>query len=293
MIDMNHGFDACNPACPSAGASVKIRLSSTFGRIPIKNKPIVHPQGPILGNRGTLLPTALVGPRKLLDCVNCEHRSLRTFCNLDEAALAAYAAIGVEKSFPRGVTLFEEGSRSSGVFVVCTGQVKLFCTSKEGKTLILRIAMPGDVLGLGAVISGAAYEVTAETLQPTEIKSIGREAFIRFLEAHGEGSLHAAKALSEDYKAAFFDARRLALSGSAAGRLAGVLLEWGKTAALCGKFEMRFTMSLTHEELANMVGSSRETVTRMLTRFKKEELIQVRGSSILILAPALMEQLAA
>ena len=124
-----------------------------------------------------------------------------------------------------------------------------------------------------------------------EIKSIQREEFLAFLKKHGEGSLHAAKALFTDYKAAFVDARRLALSGSPAGRLAGVLLDWGKTAA-CGKFEMRFTMALAHEELANMVGSSRETVTRMLTRFKKDHLIQMRGSSILILAPDLLESLA-
>ena len=229
---------------------------------------------------------------QLLGCINCEHRSLRMFCNLDGTALADYATIGIETSFARGTTLFSEGGRSNGVFVICTGQVKLFCTSKEGKTLILKIAIPGDVLGLGAVISGSAYEVTGETLEPTQIKSIPRDDFLSFLEKHGEGSLHAAKALSDDYKAAFFDARRLALSGSSAGRLAGVLLDWGKTAATCGKFEMRFTMALTHEELANIVGSSRETVTRMLSRFKKEELIQMRGSSILILAPERLERLA-
>jgi CRP/FNR family cyclic AMP-dependent transcriptional regulator len=238
------------------------------------------------------LPTLLARRPQSLDCINCEHRSLRMFCNLDGAALADYATIGVETSFTRGTTLFNEGGRSNGVFVICTGQVKLFCTSKEGKTLILKIAMPGDVLGLGAVISGSTYEVTAETLEPTQIKTIPRDDFLSFLEKHGEGSLHAAKALSDDYKAAFFDARRLALSGSSAGRLAGVLLDWGKTAATCGKFEMRFTMALTHEELANMVGSSRETVTRMLSRFKKEELIQMRGSSILILAPESLERLA-
>jgi CRP/FNR family cyclic AMP-dependent transcriptional regulator len=239
------------------------------------------------------LPNSLTLRPKSLDCINCEHRSLRTFCNLDETALKDYAAIGIETSFARGTTLFNEGMRSKAVYVVCTGQVKLFCTSKDGKTLILKIAMPGDVLGLGAVISDSAYEVTAETIQPTQIKSIHREEFLLFLEKHGEGSLHAAKALSEDYKAAFFDARRLALSGSAAGRLAGVLLDWGRTAATCGKLEMRFTMALTHEELANMVGTSRETVTRMLTRFKKEKLIEVRGSSFLILSPELMEHLTA
>ena len=238
------------------------------------------------------MPNLLKQRSKSQDCLECEHRSLRMFCNLDDAVLADYAAIGVETSFARGTTLFVEDNPSNSVFVVCTGQVKLFCTSKEGKTLILKIAMPGDVLGLGAVLSGSNYEVTAETLQPTQVKSIRRKEFLAFLAKHGEGSLHAAKALSEDYRAAFFDARRLALSGSAAGRLAGVLLDRGKTAATCGKFEMRFTMTLTHEELANMVGSSRETVTRMLTRFKKEGLIQMRGASILILAPELLERLA-
>jgi CRP/FNR family cyclic AMP-dependent transcriptional regulator len=226
------------------------------------------------------------------ECGTCELRSLRMFCNLDTASLADFESIGIQATLPRGAKVFHEDEPSNGVFVICTGQVKLSCTSKEGRTLILKIAMPGDVLGLGAVISGSRYEVTAETIERTEIKSIRRDDFLSFIGKHGEASLHAAKALSEEYKAAFFDARRLALSGSAAGRLASVLLDWGK-AASCGKSEMRFTMALTHEELANLVGSSRETVTRMLGRFKREKLIQMRGTSLLILAPDRLEQLSA
>jgi len=226
------------------------------------------------------------------DCGTCELRTLRMFCNLDTTALADFESIGVQATLPRGAKVFQEDEPSNGVFVICTGQVKLSCTSKEGKTLILKIAMPGDVLGLGAVISGSRYEVTAETIEATEIKSIRRGDFLLFIQKHGEASLHAAKALSEEYKAAFFDARRLALSGSAAGRLASVLLDWGK-AASCGKPQMRFTMALTHEELANLVGSSRETVTRMLGRFKREKLIQMRGTSLLILSPDRLERLSA
>jgi len=214
------------------------------------------------------------------------------FCNLTGQALDDYSAIGVEATFQRGATLFTEDTQPDSVFVVCTGQVKLSCTSRDGKTLILKMAMPGDVLGLGAVVSGTPYEVTAETVMPTRIKNIRRQDFLAFLERHTEGSLHAAKSLADDYKSAFFDARRLALSGSAAGRLATVLLDWGKTSSSCGEHaDMRFTMALTHEELANLVGSSRETVTRMLGRFRKEKLIEVRGSSILILSPQGLEQL--
>jgi CRP/FNR family transcriptional regulator, cyclic AMP receptor protein len=226
------------------------------------------------------------------ECRTCDLRTLRMFCNLDGDALADFETIGVQATLSRGAKLFQEDAPSNGVFVICTGQVKLFSTSREGRTLILKIAMPGDVLGLGAVISGSPYEVTAEVIEPTEIKSIRQEEFLSFIQKHGEASLHAAKSLSEEYKAAFFDARRLALSGSAAGRLASVLLDWGR-ASSCGKPEMRFTMALTHEELASLVGSSRETITRMLGRFKRDKLIQIRGASILILSPEKLEQFSA
>ena len=235
------------------------------------------------------MPASSIAP-PVRDCASCNLRSLRMFCNLDSEALTDFGSMGVGSRLAKGAELFHEGGSSNGVFIICTGQVKLSCTSKDGKTLILKIAMAGDVLGLGAVISGSPFEVTAETVEPTEIKYIRRTDFLSFIQKYGQASLHAAKALSEEYKAVFFDARRLALAGSAAGKLAAVFLDWGR-AASCGKPEMRFTMALTHEELANLVGSSRETVTRMLGRFKREKLIQVHGASILILSPERLEQL--
>jgi CRP/FNR family cyclic AMP-dependent transcriptional regulator len=225
-------------------------------------------------------------------CLNCEHRSHRMFCNLSEAALADFDAIGTPKTFPQGAILFREHDASDSVLVLCSGQAKLSCTSRDGKVLILKIAVPGDVLGLGAVVSGSRFELTAETLEPVQVKKIPRDDVLAFFELHGEASMHAAKALSAEYKSAFIDARRLALSGSAAGRLAGVLLDWGR-AASCGKPEMRFTMALTHEDLASLAGTSRETVTRTLGQFKKQKLIEIHGSSLHILAPDRLAQLSA
>jgi CRP/FNR family cyclic AMP-dependent transcriptional regulator len=224
-----------------------------------------------------------------LRCSSCEHRTHRMFCNLSETALADFDAIGVQMLLAKGVILFREHDPGDSVLVICSGQVKLSCSSREGRTLILKIAVPGDVLGLGAVISGSRFEVTAETIEPVHVKKIRRSDVIGFFERHGEASMHA---LSEEYKSAFFDARRLALSGSAAGRLASVLLDWGR-AASCGKSEMRFTMALTHEDLASLAGTSRETVTRTLSKFKREKLIQIHGSSLHILAPERLAQLSA
>lgn len=226
------------------------------------------------------------------DCLHCEHRSMRLFCNLDNEALLDFDRLGDHVDFETGSTIFEEETPVASVYVLCHGRVKLFSTSRQGKTLILKIAQPGDVLGLGAVLSGSRYEVTAEAIEPSTVKMMSREDMMNFLHRHGQASLHAAQAVSEEYRTAFFDARRLALSTSAASRLASLLLDWGRAAAR-GKTEMRFTMALTHEDLANLIGTSRETVTRLLGRFKKDRFIQMKGSSILILAPDKLERMAA
>ena len=220
--------------------------------------------------------------RRPSDCLTCEFRSLRMFCNLSQEVLEDFDKIGVPLKLPKGAVLFQEDDPGRNVAVICDGQVKLSCTSRDGKTLILKIALPGDVLGLSAVISGVRHEVTAETLEPTLIKSIRKEEFLAFLERHGEASMHAARSLSEEYKSVFFDARRLALAPSAAGRLASVLLDWGRSAA-CSKSGMSFTMALTHDDLANLAGTSRETVTRTLGKFRREKLIRMHGSLVTIL----------
>jgi CRP/FNR family transcriptional regulator len=214
------------------------------------------------------------------------------FCNLDDKALDEFSALGIRKEFASGATLFAEGAPVGSVFVVCHGRVKLYTISKEGRTLILKIAFPGDVLGLSAVMSGQRYEVSAETVESTEFKAIPREDFLTFIQKYGQASVHAAQALSAEYRTAFFDARRLALSTSVASRLASLLLEWGRAAAH-DRPDMRFTMALTHEDLSSLIGTSRETVTRILSQFKRDKLIQMRGATIVLLAPDKLERLVA
>jgi len=216
------------------------------------------------------------------------------FCNLSPEVLADFSEIGTSIRLPQKAVLFREGERSDRIYILCEGKAKLSCTSKDGKTLNLRIAFGGDVLGLSGVISGSPFEVTAEALEPVSVKLIHRPEFMSFLERHGEASMHAAKALSEEYKAAYSDARRLALSSSVTSRLAGLLLEWGRSAS-CTKAtsvprpasepEMRFNMVLTHDDLAGFTGSSRETITRALGKLQKDKLIEIRGVAVRILAP--------
>ena len=224
-------------------------------------------------------------------CSDCQHRTLRLFCNLNDDALRRFDEIGDLVSLPSRSILFEEGQRASFIFVVCGGQLKLSTISRDGRTMILRLAGSGDVLGLSATLGTMTHEVTAETIEPTQLKRIPKRDFLEFLNAFSEAGRKTAETLAREYHAVFLDARRLALSGSAAGRLAQLLMEWANTAA-CGKSELRFTMALTHEELASMAGTSRETVTRLLNQFERDHLITRRGASLTIVNPSSLRDLA-
>ncbi len=226
------------------------------------------------------------------DCLSCEFRHQLTFCNFTAATLTDYEKIGFMMSPAPGAKLFSEGDPVRNVFVICSGQVKISTTSRDSKTMILKIAGPGEVLGLSAILENVLHEATAETIEPCRVKIMHKCEFIEFLGRHGIASMHAAQMLSTEYLTAFHDAQRLALPGSSAGRLARLLLEWGHAAA-DGKSEIRFTMALTHEEIANMTGTSRETVTRSLNQFRRNQWITIHGSCLTIVRHEQLERLAA
>ena len=184
-----------------------------------------------------------------------------------------------------------ESDRCEQIYSICSGHVKLSCLSKIGQTLNLKIAFPGEVLGLGAAISAAKVELTAETMVPTVVKVIRRDEFLAFVNSHGEASLFAAQALAEEYKTAFSRARSLALSG-VSGRVAGLLPELARSEA-AGKTEPRFNMTLTHDDIAEFVSTTRETVSRTLARFREDKFIQINGSSVQILERSKLEALVA
>src|SRR5712692_8425012 len=101
-------------------------------------------------------------------CRNCKLKSDGFFCDLSPAALKAFEGIKYTTAYPEGAVLFVEGQPPRGVFMLCKGRVKLSITSSEGKTIILRLAQPGELLGLNAAVSGNPYQATAEMLEPCQ-----------------------------------------------------------------------------------------------------------------------------
>ena len=178
--------------------------------------------------------------------------------------------------------------------IVCTGRVKISATSTEGRRLLLRIAGPGDFLGLAALIQNEPCCSTAEAFEPCLIKSISRPDFLHFMALHPDVSRIIAHALAGEYNGAVLTARRLALHTSAAGKLASTLLDlarvddFNNTAELTG-LPLSFLMPLTHEDLGSMSGLSRETVSRLLTRFRREGQIHQTQDRMTLHHPTQME----
>jgi len=224
------------------------------------------------------------------NCLICKLRHSGFFCDLPKGSVEDLEKIKFASAFPQGAILFVEGQDVRGVYIICSGRVKLSTTSREGKTLILRIAEPGEVLGLHATVSGKPYELTAETLQPCQLDFIKRDDFQRFLQNHADACLNAAQHLSQNVQSAYEMIRSLGLSHSVSEKLARLLLEWSSDGEAT-KDGIRIKISLTHEEIAQLIGTSRETVTRVLGEFREQHLAHLHGSTLLIQNKAGLERL--
>lgn len=217
------------------------------------------------------------------NCANCKLRRRDWFCAFSPEALKSFSAVTRPSLYAPGTLLFVEGQMPRGAFVLCSGRVKLTATSREGKMFMLKVAEEGEVLGLSAVISGTAYQVTAETAGPCQLNFIERETLLRMMERNGELGARAAHTLSSEFQSMYRDVHDLVLARSSAGKLARLLLSWVSVRDHASTdTEVRIPECATHEEMAQMIGSSRETVTRLLSHLKKRELIRLEGTTLVI-----------
>jgi len=180
------------------------------------------------------------------------------------------------------------------LLIICAGRIKVTASSSNGRLFLLRVAGPGDILGLAALHEQTAHRVTAETLSPCTIKSIPRADYIRIMKTNPDVSLITALAIAREYQSAFLSARRLALHTSAAGKLASTLLDWarldeGADSPIPTNLPISFLMQLNQEELGSMAGLSRETVSRLLTRFRREGLIDQSEDRMTLNNPGRLE----
>ncbi len=205
----------------------------------------------------------------------------RTFSDLPPAVAEAVEQAALTTSYPTGAVLFAEAQAPRGVFIVRRGRVKLSICGSDGRTLILRLVESGCPLGVAAVVSGRPYEATAETQEPAEISFLRHTDLLRLMRLHGELALWVTQHISQDYAATCREIRDLILSDSASEKLARLLVGWLDQNTK-SRNPTQVKLALTHEEIGQMIGSSRETVSRLLADFKKQNLITQMGSTLVI-----------
>jgi CRP/FNR family transcriptional regulator len=205
----------------------------------------------------------------------------KTFEGLSPAVLRELEMVTMTNSYPTGAILFGEGESARGMYSIVRGKVKLSVCASDGRTLILHISGSGDALGVASTISKREYEATAETLEPCDVSFIRQSDLLRLMRAHGELALWVTQRLSLNYNSTCREIRNLMLSESASEKLARLLVGWLDQSTEA-RPSCQMKLAMTHEEIGQMIGTSRETVTRLFAGFKKQHLIQLKGSTLFV-----------
>jgi CRP/FNR family cyclic AMP-dependent transcriptional regulator len=221
-------------------------------------------------------------------CESCELKETGFLCHLSPAAAKEFESIKSPSFYPAGSNLFLENDQAEGIYLLCSGKVKLSVSSRGGKTLILQLARPGEVLGLSAAMSGIPYEVTAEALHPSKVAFIRRQDFLRFVNQFPEVYQAVIRQLNGQYARACEQLRTVGLSTSAHEKVARLFLNWSAEGTQASEVS-QMKMALTHEQIAECVGSTRETITRTLSEFKHKHLVQLKGTTVTIPSRAALQ----
>jgi len=214
-------------------------------------------------------------------CDSCRLKDSGFLCHLTPVAAREFESIKSSSFYPSGSTLFLENEPAKGIYLLCSGKVKLSVSSRGGKTLILQLARPGEILGLSASMSGVPYEVSAETLHPSKVVFISREDFLQFIDHFPEVYQAVTKQLNVQYARACEQLRTVGLSTSAHEKVARLFLDWSSEDQRTSE-SAQIKIALTHEQIAECVGSTRETITRTLSEFKNKHLVTFKGATVTI-----------
>jgi CRP/FNR family cyclic AMP-dependent transcriptional regulator len=205
----------------------------------------------------------------------------KLFAGLSPAILRELEMVTMTNSYPTGAILFGESQSARGVYGIIRGRVKLSVCASDGRTLILHVSEAGEALGVASTISRREYEATAETLEPCDVTFIRQADLLRLMRAHGELALWVTQQLSQNYNSTCREIRNLMLSESASEKLARLLVGWLDQNTQ-SRPSCQMKLGMTHEEIGQMIGTSRETVTRLFAGFKRQHLIQLKGSTLFV-----------
>ena len=226
------------------------------------------------------------------NCLTCQWRQDKWFCGFPRPELRRLQRITLLRTHRAGTILYAEGQGPAGIFILCSGRAKISMSSKRGSVVILKVAEAGEALGLEAVLANRPHEETAELLDSCQVKFVSGKEVLPYLTAHNEAALKTALQLNANCRSAREQIRHIGFSVSGSEKLARLLITW----ANAGRSDQRrgkiLQVPFTHQEIAQMIGSTRETITRVLNHWKRKSVLEVHGKTFIVKNLEELERLA-
>ena len=215
-------------------------------------------------------------------CQTCGHRKESVFCDLSAEHLQEIDKAKTTNHYKRQQIIFYEGNQPYGLYCICSGKIKVFKVDEQGHQQIVRLAGPGDILGYRCLLSSEPYSATAEAIEDADICFMDKNTFFHVLETHPATAMHVMSKLAADLGQAEKQMVNI-VHKNIRERLAELLLIFDRKYGEKVHNGKRLNISLTREELAELIGTTQESVIRLISEFKQDGLIAVDGRIITII----------
>jgi len=204
------------------------------------------------------------------------------FAELNDDVLEEIAKIGVKKTFKKDSVILLEHETGSALFVIADGKVKISRNSDDGREVILTILGESDFFGEMAIIDGLARSANVTATEDSELFIIQRNDFLDLLKSHPEVTISLLQELTQRLRSADMKIKSLSLK-DAEGKVATVLMQLADDLGRIKQGAVEIEKLPYQHDLANMAGTSRETISRTLHSFAKKGYVEIDGSKLKIL----------
>lgn len=209
-------------------------------------------------------------------------KKLSFFAELSNSLLDEIAKLVIQRNYRKNMIIFMEGEPGEAVFFIEKGRVKVFRTSEDGREIIINIFGPGEVFAEVTLLNpGSTYPVTAQTIEDSVIYFIRNQDFENLLRRNTELSLEILKILSQRLRYLQSRIKNLAFNDTYV-RTAQALIKFAQQYGVQTEEGIKLDLPITRKELSDVIGTSRETVSRALSQFAREGAINTGGRAIVI-----------
>jgi CRP/FNR family cyclic AMP-dependent transcriptional regulator len=204
------------------------------------------------------------------------------FSDLTEEIIKKISSIGMRRKYEKDALILVEQESGTALFVIITGKVKVARTSNDGREVILSILGESDFFGEMAILDGLTRSASVIAMEDSELFTIQRDDFINLLREHPEVSINLLQELTRRLRSADMKIKALSLK-DAEGKVATVILQLAEDIGKIKQGIVEIEKLPLQQDLANMAGTSRETISRTLHSFAKKGLVELEGSKLRIL----------